>query len=224
MDSRREAAVVAGVDELVVRGRDVGEDAEPGEGVRPLEDLGQLGRDRLAGHAPEAVAADDVVALQDVLAALVPEADARAVGVGVLDGQRLRLEQQRAALRELEGDEVLADLGLGVDHHGPAAGEGGEVDAVALPVEAQLDAVVAQPLAVHALPGAGRAQHVDRALLQDPGALALLDVGAVAALQDDRVDAGVVEQPGEEEAGGAGSDDADGGAHRASLRSRSCSQ
>jgi hypothetical protein len=197
-----------------VRGRHVGEDAEPAEGVRPFEDLDQFGRDRLAGHAPEAVAADDVLALQDVLAALVPEADARGVGAGVLHGQRLRLEQQRAALGELEGDEVLADLGLGVDHHGASAGEGGEVDAVAPAVEAQFDAVVAQPLAVQPRPGAGRAQHVRGALLQDAGALPPLDIGAVAALQDDRVDAGVVEQPGEEEAGGAGSDDADGGAHR----------
>ncbi len=144
----------------------------------------------------------------------MPEADAGGVGARVLHGQRLRLEEQRAALRQLEGDEVLADLGLGVDHHGPAAGEGGEVDTVAAAVEAQLYAVVAQPLAVHALPGAGRAQHVRRALLQDPGPLPPLDVVAVAALQDDRVDAGVVQQPGEEEAGGTGPDDADGGAHR----------
>jgi hypothetical protein len=147
----------------------------------------------------------------------VAKADPRPVGVGALHGQRLRLEQQRAALLELQGDEVLADLGLGVDHHGPAAGEGGEVDAVAFPVVAQLDAAVLEPLAVHALAGTGRAQHVHRALLQDPGALAVLDVGAVATLQDDRVDPGVVQQPGEEEAGRAGADDADGGTHPASF-------
>ncbi|WP_307839197.1 hypothetical protein [Streptomyces sp. MBT97] len=35
------------------------------------------------------------------------------------------------------------------------------------------------------------------------------------ALQYDGVDTGVVEQTREEEAGGAGADDADGGAHRA---------
>ncbi len=134
--------------------------------------------------------------------------------VGALDGERLRLEEQRAALRQLEGDEVLADLGLRVHHHGPAVGEGGEVDAVALPVVAQLDAVVAQALAVHACAGPGRAQHVDGALLQDPGPLPVLHVLPVAALQDDRVDTGVVEQPGEQEPGGAGSDDADGGTHR----------
>lgn len=167
------------------------------------------------GRPPEAVAADDVVALQDVLDALVAEADPRAVGARVLDGQRLRLEQQRAARFQLEGDQVLAHLGLRVDRHGPAAGEGGEVDAVTLPGEPQLDAVVPHPLPVHARPGPGGAQDVRRALLQDPGALALLDIGPVAALQHDGVDAGVVQQTGEEEAGRAGADDADGGAHRA---------
>ncbi len=85
---------------------------------------------------------------------------------------------------------------------------------MAAAVEPQLDAVVAQPLAVHPLPRPGRAQDVHGALLQDSGALAPLDVGAVAALQDDRVDARVVEQTGEEESGGAGPDDPDGGAHR----------
>lgn len=84
---------------------------------------------------------------------------------------------------------------------------------MAAPVEAQLDAVVREALAVHALRRARLAQYVDGALLQDPGALAPLDVRAVAALQDDGVDSGVVQEPGEEQPGGARSDDADGGAH-----------
>lgn len=200
-----------------MRGRHVGEDAEPAEGVRPLEDPGEFGGDRLPRDPPEAVAADYVVALQDVLAALVAKPHPRAVAVRALDGQRLGLEQQRSALLELQGDEVLAHLGLGVDHHGPSAGEGGEVHAMTPPGVPQLDAVVPQPLTVHALTGTGRAQHVHRALFEDPGALALLDVGAVAAFEHDRVDSGVVEQPGQEQSGGAGSDDAYGGAHPASF-------
>ncbi len=205
---------MAGVDELLVRGRDVGQDAEPGVGVGALEGAAEPLGYRAAGDAPEAVAAGHVVALQDRIAALVPVADSGAGGGGVLHGEGLGLEEQRVTLLQLEGDEVLADLGLGVDHHRAAAGESGEVDAVAGAVEAQFDAVVAQPLAVHALTRAGRAQDVHGALLQDPGALAVLDIGAVTALQDDRVDAGGVQEPGQEEARGAGSDDADGGAHR----------
>lgn len=81
-------------------------------------------------------------------------------------------------------------------------------------VVAELYAVVTQALVVHARAGPGRAQDVDGALFQDSGPLALLDIDAVAALQDDRVDSRVGQEPGEEEACGAGSDDADGGAHR----------
>ncbi len=209
-----EAAFVAGVDEFVVRGRDVGEDAEPGVGVRPLEHPGDPGREGMAGHPPEPVAADHVVALQHVLAPLVPEGNPRPVALRPLHAQRLGLEEQRSALLRVERDEVLADLGLGVDGHGPAAGERGEVDAVPAPVEPQLDPVVPQPLPVHPLPGPGGAQHVGRPLLQDPGPLPLLDVGPVPALQDDRLDPGAVQQPGEQQPGGPRPDDPDGGTHR----------
>lgn len=94
-----EAAVVAGIDQLVVGRGHIGEDAEPAEGVRALEDPGDVGGYGLAAHAPRAVAGDDVVAVEDVLAALVAEADARALGLGALDGQRLRLEEQRLPRR-----------------------------------------------------------------------------------------------------------------------------
>ena len=66
-------------------------------------------------------------------------------------------------------------------------------------------------LAVQSLACTGLPQHVDRALLEDAGALALLDVGAVPALQNDAVDAGVVQEPGEQQPRGAAADDGDGG-------------
>ena len=71
-----------------------------------------------------------------------------------------------------------------------------------------------EPAAWIALAACLRSAYVVAALPAWVGALAVFDVGPVAALQDDRVDAGALEQPREEEAGGARSDDADGGAHR----------
>ena len=52
-----------GVDQLVVDGRRIGEDAEPAEGIDALVDADRLLRDRLAADAVEAVAAGDEVAV-----------------------------------------------------------------------------------------------------------------------------------------------------------------
>jgi hypothetical protein len=92
--------------------------------------------------------------------------------------------------------------------------QGGEVHAVAPAVEAELDAVVDEAFAVHALAGPAGAQHVGRALFEDAGALALLDVVAVARLQQYAVDSGLVQQAGEQQPRRAAADDADGGAHQ----------
>ncbi len=183
-------------------------------------DPGHPGGDGAAGHPVEAVAAGHPVALQHLLTALAPEADARGGGVHVLHGQHLAVEERRAAVGQGEGDEVLADLGLRVHRDGPAAGEAWEVDAVAAKAEPQLDAVVPQALAVQPLPGAGRAQHVRRALLQHPGPLPPLHVGAVAALQDDAVDPREAQQPGEQQTGRSRPDDPHGGTHRSSPFAR----
>ncbi len=87
--------------------------------------------------------------------------------------------------------------------------------------EAQFDPVVGQPFAVHAVTGPGGPQHVDGALLQDPGALPLLDVVPVPALQYDRFDARPVQKPRQQQPRGPRSDDADRRAHPdAPLRSR----
>ncbi|GMA86956.1 hypothetical protein GCM10025868_22060 [Angustibacter aerolatus] len=52
-------------------------------------------------------------------------------------------------------------------------------------------------------------EHVDAAGFDDAGAVALLDVGPVASLQDDAVHAGAGEEGGEGETGDAGADDHD---------------
>ena len=56
-------------------------------------------------------------------------------------------------------------------------------------VEAQVDARVVEALAFEPLADAELVQQVDRVLLEQPGADALLDVLAVADLEHDAVDA-----------------------------------
>ena len=66
--------------------------------------------------------------------------------------------------------------------------------------EAQLHTVVDEALTVQPLPHAALAQDVGRALFQDPGALPVLHVVAVAALQDHRIDPLQVQQVGQQQA------------------------
>ena len=66
-----------------------------------------------------------------------------------------------------------------------------------------------EPLAGEPVADAELVQQVDRVLLEQPGADALLDVLAVARLEHDALDARALEQQGERQAGGSGADDAD---------------
>ncbi len=67
-----EAALMVGIDQLFGAGRHVGQDAQPAEGINPLELAAHTRRDGLAADAMEAVAAGDELAVQPVgLAVLV---------------------------------------------------------------------------------------------------------------------------------------------------------
>jgi hypothetical protein len=74
-------------------------------------------------------------------------------------------------------------------------------------VEGEVDATVAQPLAVQTLGEVDVVQDVDGPLLKHSGADPLLDVGAAARLEDDRVDGGALKQTSEQQPGGPGPDD-----------------
>ena len=124
------------------------------------------------------------------------------------------LESNRAAAGEPRVDEIAHHLLLAVDRDRPAAGEVGQRDAVAPPVEAQQDAVVHEPLAREPLADADVAQQIDGALLQHARAHSLLHVRAAAILEDDRLDAYPVEQPRQHQARGPRADDRDLGLHR----------
>ena len=139
--------------------------------------------------------------------AVVEAADGHVVGV--VDGA--------AAGRGAVVHQVARDLGLAVDHH-PLAGQRVQVDAVAAAVEAQVEAVVRQAFGVQPRADAGFVQQVHRHLLQHAGADAAEHVVGAALLDDDVVDAGLVQQRAEQQARGAGADDGNLGAHGGCLR------
>ena len=70
--------------------------------------------------------------------------------------------------------------------------------------------------------GSGGPEHFGRALFEQPGTLPVLDVGAVAGLQDDGVHARAVEELRQQQAGGTGADDADPGAGRGAAVRGDC--
>ena len=76
-------------------------------------------------------------------------------------------------------------------------------------VEAQLDAVVDQPLGLDPVRQAGRAEDIDDALLENARPHARDHVFLGAILEHDRLDALLVEQVREQQAGRSGADDAD---------------
>jgi hypothetical protein len=121
------------------------------------------------------------------------------IGVDVDDAHVVRLEDDLAAGGEAGSDEILHDLVLAVDGDGAPAGELAQRDAVADAVELEVEPFVDEPFAIHALADTGVAQQVDRGLLEDAGAQPVLDVRAIAPLDDDRVYAGERQQSREDQ-------------------------
>ena len=210
---QREPALVARVDQFVARRRDGREDSEPAERVLARVRREDAGRDAVAAHAVEPVATGDHVALELVRDALVQVADARPLGIQVVHRDVSRLEQERPFRREASGDEVLHDFLLAVDRDAPAR-EVGERDPVPAPLEAQLDPVMNDALAVQALGHAHLGQQVDGSLLEHARPDALLDVLAAARLEDDGVDALQVQQVRKRQTRRPGADDRYLRAHR----------
>src|SRR5262249_40637045 len=96
----REAMLVVGVDQLVLRRRRLREDAQPGERVRPLEDAKYARWDRLPADPVKAVAAGDCVASELGLLAIGMERDPRSARFDVVHGDVTNFEQDRAARAE----------------------------------------------------------------------------------------------------------------------------
>ncbi len=119
----------------------------------------------------------------------------------------------RVALLDAGGDQVAHHLVLAVDGDRAAARQRRQVDAVPLAREQQLDAVMHQPLAAHALAEPGFVERVDGALLQHAGADPVLAILARARLDQHRVDALQAKKMGKQQPGGAGADNRDLGTH-----------
>ena len=112
----------------------------------------------------------------------------------VVDGLGLGLEVDLTARLQPQLDQVLEHLVLGVDGDHPAVGELLQVDAVVAALEADLEAMMDEALALEAIAGADLGHQVDGALLEHAGADGGLDRLARAALDDDRFDAAQVQQ------------------------------
>ncbi|PAV93217.1 hypothetical protein WR25_22854 [Diploscapter pachys] len=196
-----------GVDQLMVDRRGIGQQSQPAERIDPLVHLQHAGRDALPGHAMEAIAAGDVIALDPVLATVLVERQVRprpldVMGLDIVGRIDDRRPTQLASLHQVAGD-----LGLAVDHHRLASGQCLEVKTLAMTTDQQLDPFMDQPFAIHALGHAGFAQQLDRALFEHAGTDAPQHIVRGLALDDQRIDAGVVQQLAEQQAGRAGADD-----------------
>ncbi len=159
------------------------------------------------------IAAGDEVAMQRVAPAAVRKRDAGLAAVDAMQGHAADLEQDGRAIRQARGDQVLDHFVLAVHGNGAAAGWAGQVDVVADPVVQQVDAMVAQALALQALAHTGCHQQVNRPLLQHASPDASFHVLAAAVLEDHGIDAGAVQQMAQQQACRPGADDRDLGAH-----------
>ena len=207
---QREAVLVPTVDELVGRGRNRGQDAEPGVRVLALGDLDEARRHGVAADAVETVTAGDGVAGDLMTGAPgVGEAEDRPFGIKLSDLGVGDLELDHGPGRQPGPDQVLDDLGLGVDRHPAPAGQVAEVEVMPFTLELQVDSAVFEALGVHPVAQADRAEQFYRARLKQAGPLARLAVGPAAVLDHDGVDAAQGQQVREEQAGRAGPDDSD---------------
>jgi hypothetical protein len=123
--------------------------------------------------------------------------------LGFVDGAR--------AARGACVHEIARDLGLPVDRDA-LAGQRLQRDAMPPSLETDPDSFVDQSFGVQACCHAGLFQHLDRALLEDPGADASQHVFRAAPLQDRRVDTGTVQELPEQQSRGPSTDDDDLGA------------
>ncbi len=145
--------------------------------------------------------------------AVLAVANLRLLGVKVVETDGFGLEDDLPARVEPGGDEVLDDLVLAVHRDRTPSGELVHVDAVALPTEPQLDAVMDHTLLLHTVTDTRLVQQVDRVLLQHARPDPLLDVVAAADLEHDRLDALQVQKVREHKPRRSGPDDPDLCAH-----------
>jgi len=137
----------------------------------------------------EAVAAGDEVARQFMRRAVVPVPDARLCGIDVVQRQVFHPVQQRTPRGAPRRVEILLDFVLAIDRDRASAGKLMHVDAMALAAEADMDAVVDESLALHALAQSDGVQQIHGALFQNARAHAIDHILFAACFEDHGVDA-----------------------------------
>ena len=160
----------------------------------------------------KAVAPGDKIAVDLFGLALVREADLRPLRCQVANADTIDLEQQRPAVGKPAHDQVLHHFLLSVDGHA-LVDQGFEIDAVQAAIDADIDAPVQQAFGLHPLPDPDLCQQVGGPMFDQPGADAVLDVVAATVFDDDRFDAGKMQQPRQHQPGRARSNNADLRAH-----------
>ena len=169
--------------------------------------------------AVEPVAPDDVVGLDPLLVAVGDEGEPRAVGGDVVQLDVGGLEVDLGAALIGGGVQVFLQVRLPVRHEARAGVllDVDRQDVTAAPHDAGAGVHVA--LGVHAIAETDLAQQLDRSPLEDAGPDPPEHVLPTRSFDDDRVDAGPIEDVGEQCAGRAGTDDGDlrGDRHGAGL-------
>ena len=168
----------------------------------------------------EAVATDDVVAIDADSLAFVPIREIRPRGVDVVRLHVLGIVNHDSAEAVAAVVQVARELGLPVDDHRIAVGQPLQVHALPDAVVGDVEALVDLPLAVHPLGDLRLAHQRREPVLQHARANASEHVVAAVLLQYDRVDAAQVEELRQQEARGAAPDDSHLGLHGGACRER----
>ena len=201
------------VEQFIARRGRIRENAEPAERIDAIVGAQQGGRNGVAADAVEAIAARHIVAGQHGLVTVLAVVDRGAITVEAGDGGCLRLEMDRDAGGEIHRDHVLHCFLLPVDIDA-AAGQRVDVDAMALALEDEFDAVMHHGFAMQTLAHAGFGDEIHRALLEQAGAHAALHIGAAARFQHHAGNPGEMQKPCEQESCGTCANDSDLRMHR----------
>ena len=157
----------------------------------------------------KAIAAADKIADHLVRLAVVLKVNARRLAIEIVDANATRLEQNLSTGLQPRLNEIFHHFVLRVNGYGAPAGQLVHIDAVALPVKAQLDAVMDQSLTAHALAHARGVQQIHGALFEDAGANAIFDILARLRFHYDGLDPFQMEQVRQQKTGRSRANDAD---------------
>src|SRR5262249_48157151 len=148
---------------------------------------------------------------------LMTETNPRQRTVEIVNADMIDFEQKRSARVQAGLHEVFDHLVLGVHGDGAPTGQLGHVDVMTPAGEAEMNPALSQSLPLQPLSDTSLHHQVDRGLLQHSRPHTAFDVVPVSDLEDDTFDPFEMEEMSQHQAGGAGADDRDLGAHAAST-------